>query len=239
MDRKALLAAGAGAAVGLAAGGAGLTRHLTRDATAALPARPLPLPASGRIRVAFLIGEHVNVIDLAGPWETFQDAGAGTNTSSPFELFTVAQSKRVVRATAGLRLMPHHTYASAPQPHVIVVPAHHATPATHRWLRRRAQKAQVVMSVCTGAFILAEAGLLDGHTATTHHNFFDQFESAFPKVHLIRGERFVEHDKIATAAGLTSGIDLALRLVERYQGRQAAEQTADYMEHESSRWQTT
>jgi transcriptional regulator GlxA family with amidase domain len=238
MHRRALLTAGAGAAVGLAAGGLGANRLLAGEASAALPARPLSLPPSGRVRVAFLIGHHVNVIDTAGPWETFQDAGAGTGGSSPFDLFTVAPTKQVVDATAGLRLVPHHTYASSPQPHVIVVPAHHATAATHRWLRRRAPKAQVVMSVCTGAFVLADAGLLDGRTATTHHDFFDQFESSFPDVQLVRGERFVEHDQVATAAGLTSGIDLALRVVERYLGRAAAEATARYMEHESARWRT-
>lgn len=236
MDRRTLLVTGAGAAIGLAAGSAGVTRALTVDATAALPARPLPMPASGRVRVAFLIGPHVNVIDVAGPWETFQDAGAGTGSASPFELFTVSQSKRVVEATAGLRLVPHHTYTNAPQPNVIVVPAHHATAATHAWLRRRARNAQIVMSVCTGAFVLARAGLLAGRAATTHHEFFDQFESEFPDVQLVRGERFVEHDRVATAAGLTSGIDLALRVVERYLGRGAAEATAAYMEHESARW---
>ena len=238
MDRRSLLTGGAGLAAGLAAGGLGLTRALEPEAAAALPPRPLAVPPSGAVRVAFLIGPNVNVIDTAGPWETFQDAGAGAGGSSPFQLFTVAQTKQVVHATAGLRLAPHHTYASAPQPDVVVVPAKQATAATRRWLRRRAAKAQVVMSVCTGAFILAEAGLLDGRTATTHHDFFDQFESSFPNVRLVRGERFVEHDDVATAAGLTSGIDLALRVVERYLGRPAAEGTARYMEHESARWRT-
>lgn len=86
--------------------------------------------------------------------------------------------------------------------------------------------------------MLAEAGLLDGRSATTHHGFFAQFASSFPQVELIRGERFVEHDEVATAAGLTSGIDLALRVVARYLGGPAASATARYMEHESPRWRT-
>jgi transcriptional regulator GlxA family with amidase domain len=225
--------------MGLAAGRLGLTRGLEDDASASLPQRPIPVPRSGVIRVAFLIGPHVNVIDIAGPWETFQDAGAGTGGSSPFRLYTVARSKRTLQATAGLKVVPHHTYASAPQPNVIVVPAHHWTPATLRWLRQKSPKTDLVMSVCTGAFILAEAGLLANRTATTHHDFFDHFESSFPSVRLVRGERFVEHDRIATAAGLTSGIDLALRVVERYLGRDAAAGTARYMEHDSTRWRTS
>ena len=88
------------------------------------------------------------------------------------------------------------------------------------------------MSVCTGAFVLGRAGLLDGRTATTHHDFWDEFQQRFPKVTLQRGSRFVEHERIATAGGLTSGIDLALRVVERYYGRETAVATAAYMEYE-------
>jgi YHS domain-containing protein len=92
------------------------------------------------------------------------------------------------------------------------------------------------MSVCTGAFLLAATGLLDGHPATTHHSFYSQFATTFPKVQLQRGKRFVEGDGTATAGGLTSGIDLALRVVERYFGRDVAERTADLMEYHSDGW---
>jgi transcriptional regulator GlxA family with amidase domain len=92
------------------------------------------------------------------------------------------------------------------------------------------------MSVCTGAFHLARSGLLDGRTATTHHLFLDRFAREFPAVKVERGVRFVEHEKVATAGGLSSGIDLALRVVERYFGRPVAERTATYMEYEGRRW---
>jgi transcriptional regulator GlxA family with amidase domain len=87
------------------------------------------------------------------------------------------------------------------------------------------------MSVCTGAFVLARTGLLDGKTATTHHQFYDDFASSFPAIRLVRDRRFVEHDRVATAGGLTSGIDLALRVVERYLGLEAAAAVARYMEY--------
>jgi transcriptional regulator GlxA family with amidase domain len=196
------------------------------------------MPQEGVIRAAFLIGPGVNVIDTAGPWEVFQDAGVGSGGGSPFEQYTVAETIDPVEASAGLTIVPEYAYASAPQPNVVVVPAHQSSEATLGWLRRAAARADVVMSVCTGAFVLASAGLLDGRTATTHHDFFDDFEASFPKVELIRGPRFVEHEDIATAGGLTSGIDLALRVVERYLGRPAAAGTARYMEHESSRWRS-
>jgi transcriptional regulator GlxA family with amidase domain len=235
VQRKAFLAALAG--LGASAAGIGAARALTGGGSAPA-ATPLPLPPGGVIQTAFAIGPHVNVIDTAGPWEVFQDAGVGAGGSSPFELYTVAESIQPVEATAGLTIVPEYSYGAAPQPHVVVVPAHHSSEPTHRWLRRAARAADVVMSVCTGAFVLGSAGLLDGRAATTHHDFYADFESSFPRVELVRGERFVEAGGVATAAGLTSGIDLALRIVERYLGRSAAEETAGYMEHESARWRT-
>jgi transcriptional regulator GlxA family with amidase domain len=237
MRRSAFLAAVA-AGIGLPVAGIGVARALEDDSESALPDSPLPVPDDGVIRTAFMIGPHVNVIDTAGPWEVFQDVGCGSGGSSPFELHAVAESREPVEGTAGLTIVPDYAHGDAPQPQVIVVPAHHTSDASRGWLRRAAAKADVVMSVCTGAFILAEEGLLDGRRATTHHDFVSEFESSFPRVELVRGARFVEDDRVATAAGLTSGIDLALRVVERYLGRSVAAGTAGYMEHESSRWRT-
>ena len=171
----------------------------------------------------------MNVIDLSGPWEAFQDAAV--NRGASFELFTVAQDLNAVSASGGLQITPSYTYDTAPQPHVVVIPAHGSTDDTVQWIRRVGARADLVMSVCTGAFVLAETGLLDGKTATTHHQSYDSFASSFPKVRLLRGRRFVEHDHVASAGGLTSGIDLALRVVERYLGLKAADATARYMEY--------
>lgn len=212
-------------------------------ATSPAPATDTRLtpPATGKIRVAFLISEGSNVIDMAGPWEVFQDTmiperGSTHEDAMVFELMTVAATRDPVRATGGLQLVPDYSLADAPQPHVIVIPAMRGTPAVHEWLRQKSAKADLTMSVCTGAFQLGRAGLLDGLAATTHHDFWDDFATAFPKVELRRGPRFVENGRIATAGGLTSGIDLALRVVERYFGRAAAERTAAYMEHSSDGW---
>lgn len=197
------------------------------------PAPPLRAPAGRPIRVAFAISQSSNVIDTTGPWEVFQDT-VGPGGDDAFELFTVAASRSPVRLTGGLQVVPDHTFADAPQPDVVVVPAMRASPELHAWLRRVAPRVDVLMSVCTGAFQLAAAGLLDGLPATTHHDFWDSFASRHPQVLLRRGERFVESSpRLATAGGLTSGIDLALRVVERYFGREAAKRTATYMEYRS------
>ncbi|MDQ2870896.1 MAG: DJ-1/PfpI family protein [Acidobacteriota bacterium] len=197
-------------------------------------------PPRGPITVAVAISAGVTVIDFSGPWEVFQDAVTMERGSDrgeqPFRLFTVSESLTPIRGSAGLQLIPDHTFSSAPPPHVVVVPAQSGSAALHEWLRRTSRTADVTMSVCTGAFHLAKAGLLSGLDATTHHDFTDRLASQYPDVHVKTGVRYVEGSKISTAGGLTSGIDLALRVVERYFGRPAAERTAKYMEYQSRGW---
>lgn len=200
---------------------------------------PLKPPPSGPIPVAFLLSEGATMIDFAGPWEVFQDVlvpGRGDSLAA-FQLYTVAETDAPIRASGGMRIVPDHTLASAPQAKVVVIPAQSPpTEAVRQWLRKAAGSADVVMSVCTGAFVLADTGMLDGQAATTHHGFYRQFEKDYPKVSLLRGKRFVEGPRLATAGGLTSGIDLALRVVERYFGRETAERTVRYMEYQSDGW---
>ena len=201
---------------------------------------PLQAPADGSpILVAFVISEHAVVIDFAGPWEVFQDAvtpGAG------FKLYTVSASKKPIRVSGGMQLVPDYTFADAPAPRIVVVPAQHGfkDPPDQKkmldWLRKTSEKNDLTMSVCSGAFLLGEAGLLDGKSATTIHTAWRHLEAQFPKVHVERGVRFVEDGKVATSGGLSSGIDLALHVVERYLGREAAEKTAFEMEYQGTGW---
>ena len=193
-------------------------------------------PASGSIPVAFVISSRWTVIDAMGPWEVFQDVST-TQNPDPFALYTVAESMETVTGSAGLKVVPNYTFTDAPQPKVVVIGAQAGrSPAMFDWLKKVSPAADVIMSVCTGAFILAQSGLIDGKTATTHHDFFDSFAQKFPQVRLVRGTRFVEEKKFSSAGGLTSGIDLALRVVERYFGREIAEKTAVYMEYQSRSW---
>jgi transcriptional regulator GlxA family with amidase domain len=238
MDRRKAMGLLAGGGVSMAVGVAG--GHTAAHAGAG--AGPIDAPAKGSIPVAFLISEGATVIDFAGPWEVFQDVhvpgrGQTMDEMMPFELFTVAESLDPVPASAGLKLLPNYTLKSAPPPRVVVVGAQRGrTPAIKEWLNARAGSADVLMSVCTGAFQLGYAGVLAGREATTHHDFYDRFEKEFPDVRLRRGLRFVEGSVISTAGGLTSGIDLALRVVERYFGRDVAKATAEYMEYQGTGW---
>jgi len=193
-------------------------------------------PADGTIPVAFLVSEGAVVIDFCGPWEVFQDANVpGNNTG--FQLYTVAESTKPIRTSGGMQLVPDYTYETAPAPKVIVIPAQSArSDATLRWIRKASRGADVTMSVCTGAFLLAQTGLLNGKSATTHHDSYRGFAMQFPEVQLKRGARFVDEGHIASAGGLSSGIDLALHVVERYYGLEVAEKTAYAMEYQGQGW---
>jgi transcriptional regulator GlxA family with amidase domain len=196
-------------------------------------ALPLKPPASDPVKVAVIISKDATLIDFAGPWEVFQDVdGQG------FQLYTVSETTEPLRASAGLQLVPDYTFETAPAPNLVVMGAQRGHgPKVIDWIQKTHPKADLTMSVCTGAFLLAKTGLLKGLEATTHHDFFDSFEKQFPDVKLRRGLRFVEGaPKIATAGGLTSGVDMALRVVERYYGRPVAEKTAEYMEYQSASW---
>jgi len=199
-----------------------------------LQAKPLKVP-DGPIRVAVVLTDGATMIDFAGPWEVFQDVDA---PNGGFELYTVSDKKEPIRTSGGMTVVPDYTFANAPAPRVVVIGAQRgSSPAMMDWLRKMTGEADVVMSVCTGAFKLGKAGILDGKQATTHHDFYDEFQKANPKVKLVKSKRFVESDDvISTAGGLTSGIDLALHVVERYYGREVAQRTADYMEYESTGW---
>lgn len=138
--------------------------------------------------------------------------------------------------SGGLTVVPDHTFADAPPPDVIVVGAHRPSEAELAWLKAASAQAGMTMSVCTGASVLARAGLLDGKQAATHYWFTEEFGKRWPKVQFVAGVRFAEGGRVASSAGLSAGIDLALRVVERYLGREVAQGTADFMEYQGEGW---
>ena len=203
----------------------------------ATPARPLTPPASGSIPVAFVISEGAVVIDFAGPWEVFQDVNIPSRSDSAFRLYTVAATTNPIHATGGMKITPDYTFKNAPAPKVIVIPAQNgADTAMLNWIRESSRNADVTMSVCTGALVLAKTGLLSGKSATTHHGAYKSFAYEYPDIHVRRGARFVEEGNLATAGGLSSGIDLALHVVNRYFGRETATRTASMMEYQGQGW---
>jgi transcriptional regulator GlxA family with amidase domain len=194
----------------------------------------------GSLNVAFLISGGATVIDFCGPWEVFQDVAVGGAHTSPmhrmpFTLYTVAERRDPIRCSGGLTIVPDFTLDEAPVPRVVVIPAQRGrTDRMREWIVKAHATAEVTMSVCTGAFLLASTGLLTGRAATTHHDYYEQFASSFPDIELRRGVRFVESGTLLTARWLSAGIDGALRAVERFFGRDTASSTAAYMEYEGT-----
>ena len=206
--------------------------------------KKLVAPEHGSIPVAFVLTEGAVMIDFAGPWEVFQDVmvpsrGSAMSDMHVFHPYTVSDKKEPLHVSGGMTVTPEYTFDDAPAPKIVVIPAQQgSSPKMLEWLRDASAHSDVVMSVCTGAFKLAKAGLLDGKPATTHHGAWVHFQHEYPKVDLQRDVRFVRSDDVIyTAGGLSAGIDLALHIVDGYFGRDIAAATARQLEYEGTGWQ--
>lgn len=203
-------------------------------------------PAGRKIRVAVVLTEGAVVIDYAGPWEVFENVhiGAGDmDQAMPFELYTVSGDRKPVHTSGGMKpgmtVVPDYAFADAPTPDVVVVGAQSGDEQLGPWLRKVHEQHALIMSVCTGAFRVAETGLLDGKPATTHHASLQRLANQYPRIAVRSSVRYVESEPlILTAGGLSSGIDSALHVVELYYGPQVAQSTADYMEYQGQGWKT-
>jgi putative intracellular protease/amidase len=210
------------------------------------PVQHLQPPQGRHIEVAFVLSEGAVMIDFAGPWEVFQDAmpvAANGTAEMPFDLYTVAPSRAPLHTSGGSRpgmtVTPDFTFADAPAPDVVVVGAQSGGAGLTAWLKKVHAEHALILSVCTGAFRLAETGLLDGKSATTYHHALQRFANQYPGVAVRSSVRYVQADPlIVTAGGLSSGIDAALHVVELYFGRPVAQATADDMEYQGEGWKT-
>jgi transcriptional regulator GlxA family with amidase domain len=199
-----------------------------------------------KLSVGILMFDDVEVLDFAGPFEVFSRtrlvpgaASRRTDESAPFEVFTLARTRDVVRAIGGLDVIPAYAWIDAPPIDILVVPGGFGTRAllddapTIEWVTRAAAAAAHVTSVCTGALLLAKAGLLHHRRATTHWAGLDLLASIDPTIDVRRDQRVVS-DTIVTSAGVSAGIDMAFSMVERLCGREVADETAHYVEYPRS-----
>jgi transcriptional regulator GlxA family with amidase domain len=194
-----------------------------------------------RNRVGILVFPDVEVLDFRGPFEVFSvtrlDESRRREEPSPYEVLLIAESRDPVIATGGLRVLPEYDLASCPNLDLLVVPGGWGTRSfVHNdrvigWVRDQAAQVQRVASVCTGSFMLGEAGLLDGRSATTHWQSLDRMQQSYPSITVIRDQHVVEDGPILTSAGIAAGIDMALRVVAQQHGEPVARATARYMEY--------
>jgi putative intracellular protease/amidase len=192
-------------------------------------------PAAGARNVAILLFPGVQIIDYTGPWEVLGHAQVDGRPA--FRIYSVAETASPFDTAMGMTVIPAFSLANAPKPDVLVLPGGNVAPqlsneALIRWVRETAKRAEVVLSVCNGAFFLAEAGLLDGLEATTFAGMIDDLQQAAPKARVVRDKRFVDNGKIITSAGLSSGIDGALHVVEKLHGKGTAQIAAVGMEYD-------
>jgi transcriptional regulator GlxA family with amidase domain len=192
-----------------------------------------------RKNVAILVFDNVEVLDFAGPFEVFAVTDELSDHSA-FSVMTVAPQPGTVRARNGLKVVPDYALEACPQPHVLVVPGGEGVrallrnPVVLEWIQTRARKAELTMSVCTGALLLAKIGILDGLRVTTHHLVVNELRRMAPNAAVDPSARFHDNGSILTSAGISSGIDCSLHVVGRLLGNEAAAATARYMEYEWS-----
>ena len=186
--------------------------------------------------VGILLFNDVEVLDFAGPFEVFS-VTSELNKDEPFRVYTVAETKETIRAKNGLSVNPEYTLTNSPSPHILIVPGGIGSREVMKnskildWVKTCSQDAELVLSVCTGALILAQAGLLEGLSATTHHQAFDLLREIAPKTKVVENQRYVDEDKIMTAGGISAGIDLCLYVVAKLLDQEVALKTTQYMEY--------
>ena len=192
--------------------------------------------------VGIYIFDEIEVLDLGGPFEVFSTASRmkarlQPGAAKPFEVFTIADSMRAVRARGGLMFQPDFDLGNHPAINLFIVPGGVVTAELQRetvieWIARTSARAALTASVCTGAFLLGQAGLLRGKTITTHWEDIADFRSLFPEIPVQGDQRWVDAGTIVTSAGISAGLDMSLHLVERLEGEELAVRTARQMDYD-------
>jgi len=191
--------------------------------------------------IGIFVFDDVELLDLAGPYEVFTcasraSAGRNPGTEPPFKVVTIGQTTSARRARAGLSLLPDASFANHAAVDVLIVPGGVVTaelgkPEVIEWIAKTAERSALNASVCTGAFLLAQAGLLTGKRATTHWEDMDDLRAMFPHVHVEPQRRWVRDGNTVTSGGISAGIDMSLHLVESLVDRDLALRTARQMEY--------
>lgn len=190
-------------------------------------------PDSNQKKVAILVFNSCDILDFSGPYEMFGAAGC--------DVYTVAATKDPITTAMGLTVVPRYSFANAPQPDVLVIPGGGVRTAsedaaTLDYTRKVTERTKQTMSVCNGAFILANTGLLDGLSATTTNGNIPRMAKRYPKIKVVRDQRYVDNGHLITTAGLSAGMDGALHVIAKLYGTGYAEQVALSEEYD---WQAT
>jgi transcriptional regulator GlxA family with amidase domain len=195
---------------------------------------------TARRAVAILLFDDVEVLDFAGPFEVFSVTGR-RHQLDPFDVFTVSETGQPIRARNNLTVTPTWSIFNCPTPDILLVPGGYGTrremknPVLLEWVGNQGRRSELLLSVCTGALVLASAGLLDGLAATTHFMAFPELRAVATRTLVHEDRRIVDNGRVILSSGVSAGIDMSLHVVARLLGADMARETARYMEYEG-RW---
>jgi transcriptional regulator GlxA family with amidase domain len=189
--------------------------------------------------VGILLFNEVEVLDFAGPFEAFSIVAIPEQSDKPFLVQTVSQYGKMVKARNGLIVQPNFSFDNAPDFDILIVPGGYGAEEIEinnekviAWIKKQRGKVELIASVCTGAFLLGKAGLLEGKRATTHWMDIDRLEREFPNVKVERNCKFIDEGSIITSGGMSAGINMSFHLINRLLGEDVAKMTARRMEYD-------
>ena len=194
---------------------------------------------SSQIKVGIFLFNEVEVLDFAGPFEVFSITTHRDSTEKAFKVSTVAQSRGMITTRNGLKVQPDYAFSDAPAFDILIIPGGYGAEEIEihndkviEWIQERSKEVKLVASVCTGAFLLAKSGLLDGKRATTHWMDTDRLAREFPQVTVQPSVKFVDEGTVITAGGISAGINMSFHIIKKLLGRDVAKYTAKRMEYD-------
>lgn len=189
--------------------------------------------------VGILLFNEVEVLDFAGPFEVFSIATLLESNEKPFIVKTISENGELVTARNGLKVKPDYSFANHPSFDIVIIPGGFGAEQIEinnssviEWIKNQQSRVEFMTSICTGALLLAKAGILNGKKATTHWMDIDRLEQEFPNVSVQRDVKFVDEDSIITSGGISAGINMSFHLISRLHGKDVAIKTAKRMEYE-------
>ena len=192
---------------------------------------------TNRLTVGIFIFNEVEVLDFAGPFEVF--SLAEKDSEKLFKVITISENGEMITARNGLKVQPDASFEQNPDLDILIIPGGYGAEEIEiknkkviEWIKTQSEKVQILASVCTGAFLLAEAGLLDNKKATTHWMDIPRLKEEYPAVTVIKDTKFVDEDSIITAGGISSGINMSFQIIKKLYNLEIAETTAKRMEYD-------
>jgi transcriptional regulator GlxA family with amidase domain len=190
-----------------------------------------------KIKVGIFLFNEVEVLDFAGPFEVF--SLASKNNEKLFEVITIGETGELISARNGLKVIPMANFKDKLNLDILIIPGGYGAEEIEinnqiaiNWIKEQKDKVKILASVCTGAFLLAESGILDNKSATTHWMDIDRLEREYPKIKIIKNLKFVDEDNIITSGGISAGINMSFHIIKRLLGVDIAISTAKRMEYD-------